>query len=228
MAREPLLGSPLPYSCIGALHSRRIEARTQVNCTPSFEIAIYGRGGQAAKTAGEVITHTLYRKGFNPHGQPRYTPDRMGAPVSYAIRFRPDRTRIFDRSWIRHPQIVVLFDPTLVEQLDLAPTWQPGITVILNAPPGASGLATLQPFRVARVDANRIAREVGLMKGSVPILSTAMAGAFARVSGLFSLDDVLQTLRQAGATAVGQNLEANIQAAQRGFAEVEIGGPPVG
>ncbi|MBI3947691.1 MAG: 2-oxoacid:acceptor oxidoreductase family protein [Armatimonadetes bacterium] len=187
----------------------------------SFEIAIHGRGGQAAKTAGEVIVHTLYRKGFSPHGQPRYTADRMGAPVSYAIRFRPDRARIFDRSWVRHPQVVVLCDISLVEQLDLAPTWRPGITVIVNAAPESPGLAALAAFRVARVDANRIAREVGLMKGSVPILSTAMAGAFARVSGLITLDDVLEALRREGTAAVGQNLEANIQAAHRGFAEVE-------
>ncbi len=105
----------------------------------SVEIAIHGRGGQAAKTAGEVLTYTLYRKGFNPHGQPRYTPDRMGAPVSYAIRFHPDRALIYDRSWIRHPEIVLLFDLSLVEQLDLAPTWRAGITVVALATDGTGG-----------------------------------------------------------------------------------------
>ncbi len=188
----------------------------------SVEIAIHGRGGQAAKTAGEVLTYTLYRKGFNPHGQPRYTPDRMGAPVSYAIRFHPDRALIYDRSWIRHPEIVLLFDLSLVEQLDLAPTWRAGITVVANARPDASGLAMLEPFRVARVDANRIARELRLVKGCVPIVSTAMAGAFARVSGLISLDDLLETIREVAKSAVGRHLDANLNAVRRGFEEVVL------
>lgn len=188
----------------------------------TFEIAIHGRGGQAAKTAGEVLTHTLYRKGFKPHGQPRYTPDRMGAPVSYAIRFQPDRSTIFDRSWIRHPQIVVLFDLSLVEQLDLAPTWQPGITLVANAKPDAAGLEALGAFRIARIDANRIARELRLVKGCVPIVSTAMAGAFARVSGLIALDDLLDTIREVSRSAVGRSLQANLEAARRGYAEVGL------
>lgn len=186
----------------------------------SFEIAVHGRGGQAAKTAGEFLTHALYHKGYNPHGQPRYTPDRMGAPVSYAIRFRPDRRRIFDRSWIRHPQIVVLFDVSLVEQLDLAPTWRPGTILVVNMKPDTPVPPSVSAFRIARLDANRIARELRLMKGCVPILSTAMAGAFARVSGLITLEDLAGTIREVSKAAVGRLLEANLNAARRGFAEV--------
>lgn len=188
----------------------------------SFEIAVYGRGGQAAKTAGEMIARTLYRKGYNPHGQPRYTPDRMGAPVFYAIRFHPDRSRIFDRSWIRHPRMIVLFDLSLVEQLDLVPTFQPGATVVVNAKPGTPRLSWLEGFRVVCVDANRIARELRLMKGCVPILSTAMSGAFARVSGLVTLEDLLETIWEIAKTSVGRHIEANLEAARRGYAEVML------
>lgn len=190
----------------------------------SFEIEIHGRGGQAAKTAGEVLTHTFYRKGFNPHGQPRYTPDRMGAPVSYAIRFHTDYSRIFDRSWIRHPRMVILFDLSLVEQLDLVPRWRRGITLVVSAPPDDPRLEALAPFQVARVDAGRIAQELRLMKGSVPILSTTMAGAFARASRLFSLDDLLETLRAEAKETVGRHLDANIAAARRGYEEVVLPG----
>ncbi len=194
----------------------------------SFEIAVHGRGGQAAKTAGEFLTHALYRKGYNPHGQPRYTPDRMGAPVSYAIRFRPDRQRIFDRSWIRHPQIVVLFDVSLVEQLDLAPTWRPGTMLVLNIKPDAPIPPSVAQFRIARLDANRIARELKLMKGCVPILSTAMAGAFANVCGLIGIEDLLDTIRVVSKASVGRFLEANLNAARRGFAEVALPDPEAG
>ncbi|MDH7569571.1 MAG: 2-oxoacid:acceptor oxidoreductase family protein, partial [Armatimonadota bacterium] len=164
--------------------------------------------------------YALYRSGYNPHGQPRYTPDRMGAPVSYAIRFRANRSRIFDRSWIRHPRIVVLFDLTLLQQLGLAATWNPGITVVANARPDDPRLEELAAFRVARVDADRIARDLNLMKGSVPILSTAMSGAFARVSGLLTLEEICASIREAASSAVGRDLPANLEAARRGYHEV--------
>jgi len=186
----------------------------------TVEIAIHGRGGQAAKTCGEMLTHALYCKGLHPHGQPRYTADRMGAPVSYAIRFRPDGSRVFDRSWSHRPQFVLLFDLSLVEQLDLASTWEPDATIVLNARQETPLPTCLASSRVARVDATRIARDVRLMKGSVPILSTAMSGAFARVSGLATLDDVLHTIRDVSHTAVGRVVEANLNAARRGYAEV--------
>lgn len=188
----------------------------------TFEIAIHGRGGQAAKTAGEMLTHALYCKGLHPHGQPRYTADRMGAPVSYAIRFRPDGSQVFDRSWSHHPQLVLLFDLSLVEQLDLVSSWRPGTTVVLNAGPDDTMPPSLAAFHVARVDATSIARDLRLMKGSVPILSTAMSGAFARVSGLVTLDDVLQTIRDVSRAAVGRVVEANLNAARRGYAEVVL------
>ncbi|HOM83274.1 MAG: hypothetical protein GX785_01865 [Armatimonadetes bacterium] len=186
----------------------------------TVEIAIHGRGGQAAKTCGEMLTHALYCKGLHPHGQPRYTADRMGAPVSYAIRFRPDGSRVFDRSWSHRPQFVLLFDLSLVEQLDLASTWEPDATIVLNARQDAPLPSCLASSRVARVDATQIARDMRLMKGSVPILSTAMSGAFARVSGLATLDDVLRTIRDVSHAAVGRVVEANLNAARRGYAEV--------
>jgi len=187
----------------------------------TIEIEIRGRGGQGAKTAGNILTYALYQAGLKPHGQPRYTPDRMGAPVSYAIRFNQDRSPIFDRSWIRDPQMVMLFDLSLVDQQkDLLATWQPGILIVVNSPATRPELDRLLDFRCFAVDAGRIALEHRLMKGCAPIVSSAMLGAFARVSGLVRLDGLLETWRsQAGKG--GTYLEANLSAIRRGFEEVQ-------
>jgi len=49
-----------------------------------------------------------------------------------------------------------------------------------------------------------------------------MSGAFARVSGLVTLDDVLQTIREKTSAPVGRVLDRNLDAARRGYAEVGI------
>lgn len=186
----------------------------------TIEIALQGRGGHGVKTAGDILTNALYQIGLKPHGQPRYTPDRRGAPVSYAIRFNRDHSQIFDRSWIKEPKIVVLFDLSLISQLRLAESWKPGITVVLNSRNGAD-LRGLEAFRCACVDATRIAQECGLMYGCVPMLSSAMLGAFCRVSGLLELSTLLEVWRGCSQSE-GRSLQENLRAIRRGYEEVRM------
>lgn len=186
----------------------------------TVEIVIHGRGGQAALTTGNLLTYALFLEGLEPHGQPRFTPDRMGAPVSYAIRFNRDRSPIVDRSWVSDPQIVLLFDLSLVVQLDLARAWSAGIDVIANMPPSAPMPKSLSPFRLHVLDANRIARECGLMKGCVPILSSAMAGAFCKVTRLISLQNIEAAMAANMKGSLARYMDANLTALHRGYQEV--------
>jgi 2-oxoacid:acceptor oxidoreductase gamma subunit (pyruvate/2-ketoisovalerate family) len=186
----------------------------------TIEIAIHGRGGQAAITTGNILTYALFLEGMSPHGQPRFTPDRMGAPVSYAIRFNKDRTPIWDRSWIRKPQIVLLFDLTLIGNIGVNEVWEKGIEMIANIPQNADIPEKLLEFKLYVVDANRIAQDCGLMKGCVPILSSAMAGAFAKATGLVSLQSVESAMKALGKGALERYLPANIEALRRGYEEV--------
>jgi 2-oxoacid:acceptor oxidoreductase gamma subunit (pyruvate/2-ketoisovalerate family) len=178
-------------------------------------------------TAGNIITHALFLEGMEPHGQPRFTPDRMGAPVSYAIRLNRDRSPVYDRSWIRSPSLVVLFDLSLVTHLGVASTWRTGITVIANIPHDVPVPAELGPFTLYALDANAIATQCGLMKGSVPILSSAMCGAFARTTGLVSLESVQTAMAAAMKDALSRYMPANVEALKRGYEEVSLYHPPV-
>ena len=187
----------------------------------SIEIVIWGRGGQGAKTSGDMLTLALHRAGVNPQGQPRYSADRMGAPVTYAIRYNEDRSRVLDRSWIRDPLFVVLFDLTLLEERDLASTWRPGATVIANARPGDPLLARVSSFRYATLDATEIARTCGLMKGSVPVLSSVMPGAFAYTSRLLTLE-CLESIVPELRGPISRYPEANIKALRRGYTQVQF------
>jgi len=81
-------------------------------------------------------------------------------------------------------------------------------------------LERLKGFRHYRVDANRVARECGLMKGSVPILSSTMVGAFARATQLVSLDTLVQTVTAQARGTLERYLDVNLQALRRGYEEV--------
>jgi len=112
---------------------------------------------------------------------------------------------------------VVLFDLSLISQLRLTESWKPGITVVLNSRNGAE-LRGLEAFQCACVDATQIAQECGLMYGCVPMLSSAMLGAFSRVSGLLELATLLEVWRACSQGA----LEENLKAIRRGYEEVRL------
>jgi len=187
-----------------------------------LEIAIYGRGGQGAKTAGDLLTRAFHIVGIKSHGQPRYTADRMGAPVSYAIRLSLDGSPIYDRSWIKNPEMAAIFDFTLFEELGLYRLIKDGAMVVLNLSGGEEIPVQASRYKVRAIDANSIARRFGLIKGSVPIIGTIMCGAFAKATGMITLESVLSALSEVLKGRPKRILELNIMAVELGYKEVEV------
>lgn len=175
------------------------------------QILIYGRGGQGAKLAGELIISSLFSQGRTVHGMPLYTGAKMGQPLIYAVKIDPSGDRALPTSHI--DGIMVLHANMLTA--DVIEQTTPDCFVLINStnsPESFQGIG----HRVACVDANRIAREHGLVKANVPTVSTTMAGAFTRVSGLFPFE----TIEQAICDYFKRNAELNVEVAQRGFQEV--------
>ncbi len=140
-----------------------------------LEMAIHGRGGQGVKTAGDLLVYALFAAGYRVNGQPLYGGERMGAPVMYFLRFNRSGTPIDDRSLVRRPQFMLVFDgtaltttPGMVESLD------PGGVLLVNSRKSAAELAHLGPRRIAALSASQIAKECGLVRGNVPIVSPVM------------------------------------------------------
>lgn len=185
-----------------------------------LELALHGRGGQGVKTAGDVLVSTLSQVGYRVNGQPLYGGERMGAPVAYFIRFTRSRTPINDRSLVRRPDVMVLFDstmlagtPGIVDGLD------PHGLLLLNTSKTARDFAGLRP-RVATLRASQIAMECGLVRGSVPIVGPVMLGAFARLTGLASLPTLEQCLAKATGDMPQDRIEGNVTGLRRGYEAV--------
>ena len=153
------------------------------------EIRWHGRGGQGAVSSAQILAHAAYLGGYRGvTSAPSFGAERRGAPVTASTRLSPEPLRIF--SQVESPDIVVVLDDTLLECADATAGLKPGGWLVINShlPPRELGLKG--NFRVATADATRVATETGLIVAGSVIVNTAMLGAFARATGLVSIDDI--------------------------------------
>ena len=77
-----------------------------------YRIRFHGRGGQGMKTASRLLGTAFFLEGFEIQDAPRYGAERRGAPIFAYVR--ASRSPIFERGIIRHPDLVIVADDTLV------------------------------------------------------------------------------------------------------------------
>jgi 2-oxoacid:acceptor oxidoreductase gamma subunit (pyruvate/2-ketoisovalerate family) len=184
---------------------------------PMQGIRIDGRGGQGAVLASKILAEAFYRQGFSVQAFPAFGMERRGAPVSAYVRV--DGQPILRRGRIEMAETVVVLDPTLLEMIDVKQGLADGGLLLLNHPHAPNELGLVGAFRVATVDATRLALRHKLGSSSSPIVNTVVLGAFARLDETLELDNVLSAIRQY--TPV--KIEANIEAARLAYDAV-IGG----
>jgi len=78
-----------------------------------FEIAIYGRGGQGAKTCAQIIAESSMLSGNDIQGFPEYGPERRGAPVRSFVRISNKKIRVHEP--ITNPDVVIVIDDGLFD-----------------------------------------------------------------------------------------------------------------
>lgn len=179
------------------------------------ELRIHGRGGQGAVIASKVLAAALFREGKSVQSFPAFGVERRGAPVTAFLRL--SEGPILLRCEITEPDDLIVLDPTLVEAVDVTTGLKTGGSILINSgrdPDSYTDLA--RRFRVATVDANRIARAHGLGSANQPIVNTAILGAFAASGGCVSLDAVCTSI----AEEVPIQPEENVKAAREAAADV--------
>jgi len=159
------------------------------------EIRIVGRGGQGADTVAKVLASSLFRRGYAVQAYPAFGVERRGAPLSAFVRFA--RGPIVNHTESTAPCAVLVLAPTLMDTIDVTAGLEPGGYLLVNTDQPARSFASLsRSFTVGVVDASAIARRHGLVRGSQPLVSAPMLGAFTGESGLSGLDEICALLRQ--------------------------------
>jgi pyruvate ferredoxin oxidoreductase gamma subunit/2-oxoisovalerate ferredoxin oxidoreductase gamma subunit len=182
-----------------------------------IEIRFHGRGGQGAVVASTILAVACFIEGKFCQAFPAFGVERRGAPVEAYIRV--DDSKIHLRTNVYAPDHVLVLDPTLIEVADVGRGLKPGGTLLLNTEKSAAGFPAFASFALATVDASRIALGHRLGSRTHPIVNTAILGAFARATGLVSLDAISEAIRQ----EVPAMQDANVAAAEEAYNSLHFG-----
>lgn len=152
------------------------------------EIRWHARAGQGAKTAAQVLALALMRSGKSVQAFPEYGPERRGAPLRAFTRTSTRPIRRHDS--VTEPDLVVVLEPTLVHDTDVADGLQPGGLVLINGDEVPSELAGVS---VRCVPASRLAAADGSGFANIVMLG-AVAAALGEPSLEFLQDAAAEQL----------------------------------
>ena len=183
-----------------------------------IEIRFHGRGGQGAVIASKILAVALFKEGKYPQSFAAFGAERREAPVMAFTRF--DRKPITRRSQVYEPHHVVVLDEPILEVVDVTSGLKPGGWTLINTPKPSSAFPNFSAFRVATVDANRIAQENGLGSTTAPVVNTVILGAYAKVIRQIPLE--LENLLQAIEEVIPSKQEKNVVAARQAFERATI------
>jgi 2-oxoacid:acceptor oxidoreductase gamma subunit (pyruvate/2-ketoisovalerate family) len=155
-----------------------------------------------------MLAYAAFLSGFKGvTSAPTFGAERRGAPVTASTRLSPEPLRMF--SQIVSPDVVIVLDDTLLECANARGGLKEGGWLLVNTNLKPGELPGCEKFRVATVDATRIATDLGLVVAGSVIVNTAMLGVFAKATGLVSLDDVKRSVyTKYSATLAEKNFEA--------------------
>jgi pyruvate ferredoxin oxidoreductase gamma subunit len=96
-----------------------------------IEIRWHARAGQGSKTAAKLLAEAALRSGKSAQAFPEYGPERRGAPMRAYTRIDDKPIRRHDA--VTRPSVIVVLEPSLVHEVDVADGLADGGTLILNA-----------------------------------------------------------------------------------------------
>jgi pyruvate ferredoxin oxidoreductase gamma subunit/phenylglyoxylate dehydrogenase gamma subunit len=179
------------------------------------EIRIHGRGGQGAVLAGSILAAALVEEGKYVVAVPSFGFERRGAPVASFLRM--DTKEIRQMTNIYRPDCVLCIDPTVGRAVNVFDGIRDNGTWIQTTAKPLGELTV--PDKVTTVglcDAVAIALEIFRR----PITNTLMLGAFAKTTGLVSLDALRAAVEDSDFRDAG--LRQNLLALERGYDETTV------
>lgn len=179
------------------------------------EIRIHGRGGQGTVLAAEILAKALVAEGKHVVAIPSFGFERRGAPVSACLRV--DGREIRAMTNIYRPDTLLCIDPTVGRAVNIFDGM---------AAHGALVQATKRPVEELAapdtVDTLGLCDAVGVALEIFgrPITNSVMLGAFARTTGLVSLESLKEGIEAADFRDAG--LAQNLTAVERGYAGTTV------
>jgi 2-oxoacid:acceptor oxidoreductase gamma subunit (pyruvate/2-ketoisovalerate family) len=178
-----------------------------------IEIRFHGRGGQGSVIASSILAEAAFREGKSIQSFPHFGVERRGAPVMAFTRISDKKIRV--KHEIYNPDCIVVLDTTLVESIDVTSGLKDGGLILINTDRDVSTFSFKGNFKIATVDASRIAVRHGLGTKASPIVNTAVMGAFAKFTKLVKLESVLGAIEERVPIKKKENCEAAKEACEK-------------
>lgn len=179
-----------------------------------LQIRLHGRGGQGVVTAAELLSLAAFEQGRHAQAFPSFGSERTGAPVVAFCRISETPIRL--REPVLEPDVLIVQDPTLLQQVDVFQGLKPDGYVLINSRRSFDELGVgeiARRFRHERL-VTVPATEIALRHLGRPLPNAVLLGGFAALSGLVTLEAVQHAIRH---TFSGKVADANAAAAAEAF-----------
>ncbi|MFX0057522.1 MAG: 2-oxoacid:acceptor oxidoreductase family protein [Candidatus Hodarchaeota archaeon] len=183
-----------------------------------INIVIHGRGGQGAVTACEIIAEAAYLSGnfTDVHAYPSFGAERRGAPVQ-AFAKLSRKEKIWDRAQIEHPNILIIFDETVLSK-EIASTLKSGGIFIINSERDPEYFSKEYNFseetKIVVADISDLALKKHLTIDGNPVINTPILGLLSK-----ALPELkLYNLEKVVFNKMGQKLgQLNVELIEEGY-----------
>lgn len=172
------------------------------------EIRVHARAGQGAITTAMILATAAFVEGKYALAFPNFGAERLGAPMNAFIRL--DSQPIRKRSQVRHPDYVLVQDPTLIKDFDVTEGMEDKGLVIINTQILTSHMKP-RAQRIITVPASLIAEDV---MGRADRANTALLGALVAATGEVRLESLMTATRERFPGPMG---EKNVEAIRRAY-----------
>lgn len=188
----------------------------------TLEIRWHGRGGQGTVTAAKVLADACLSGGRHVQAFPEYGPERAGAPLRAYNRISDKELRM--HCPVLAPDVVSVVDATLLDSINIAEGAKENTAFVINSARDPKEirrkLGVSPATKVFTVDATKIALDC--FGRAMP--NSPMLGAICKVTGLVSLDHLLEDVRRSFGKKFAQKvIDGNLEATKRGYEEVKEG-----
>ncbi len=186
-----------------------------------YQIRIHSRGGQGAKIAAQIIAEAVIEEGEFAQAFSEYGPERSGAPMKTFLRISKKPIRLY--SDVQSPDMVVVLDPSLLLNVDVADGLADGGIVIVNTCEDKEDIKkkiSKKNCKIYTIDAKEIAMRV--IGRDLP--NTAIMGAIIKLVPLIPYEHAIEEVREVfGKKHLAEDLaEKNVLALKEGYGKLEI------
>lgn len=180
-----------------------------------FEIVLFGRGGQGAKVAAEIITQAAVKEGKFVQAFPSFGPERSGAPTKTYVRISD--TPIRNHEPVIDPDTVLVLDETLIDDQDVTKNLDKYESLIINSTKQRDDLIGFFPKfagKIYPIDATGLSLKII----GQPRPNTAILGKLIKVTEIVGLESLIGEFRNIFEKKIGkEETDKNILAIEKAY-----------